>query len=313
MSKLVCVQGLQGSGKTYWAKQYLKESGYNFIRINRDSLRSMLFDGYWCSANEKQVVNSEKQLAWVALRAGKSVIIDDTNLTEKHVNLWKFFVAEYNDFLDQEIIRKELNNESVITVQEYCKFELKSFLDVPLETCILRDSQRLGKEYIGRAVIQKCALKNKLIKWEDKPIVIFDIDGTLADPSHRLDFVKSTKKNWNAFFAGCDLDKPNETVIAWCNELKNSSEYTIVIVSGRPSNKCQEKTLWWLDFEGVKYDYIFMRDGQDYRPDTEIKQEILNWLPKGKIEFVVDDRLQVVEMWRQNGIKCYPVGSGKEF
>lgn len=40
MPKLILCRGIQGSGKTTWAKQYCKEHP-NTIRVNRDDIRQM--------------------------------------------------------------------------------------------------------------------------------------------------------------------------------------------------------------------------------------------------------------------------------
>ena len=56
-----------------------------------------------------------------------------------------------------------------------------------------------------------------------------------------------------------------------------------------------------------------MRAGDDYRPDFEVKKEIYN----GKIailgyniDFALDDRNQIVDMWREMGIKTLQVEPG---
>jgi predicted kinase len=302
MSKLILLRGLPGSGKSYWAKELVEASGYNYVRINRDSLRNLLNNGHWQKRDEDMVVRSEKALAKVALDHGKSVIIDDTNLTDRHVELWRNWTNGYN---------ATRQSVSSVVLTESCQFEIKSFFEIPLVTCVMRDLIREGKERVGKAVIHKMALRNKLIQWQDKKIVIFDVDGTLSDPGHRLHYVNGPKKDWNKFFELCINDDRNLPVIEWCNAL-SLDNYCVVVVSGRPADKCQESTLRWLD-SCIYFDYIFMRDGQDFRKDIEVKQEILDLLPKDKIEFVVDDRPEVIEMWRKNGLKVYPVGSGKEF
>jgi phosphoglycolate phosphatase-like HAD superfamily hydrolase len=38
--------------------------------------------------------------------------------------------------------------------------------------------------------------------------VIFDLDGTLADLTHRLHYVKNGNRNWDKFFEECDKDLP---------------------------------------------------------------------------------------------------------
>lgn len=53
----VC-QGLQGSGKTTWAKQWAEEDSEHRIRINRDDIRNML-GKYWVPQREDFVTNIE--------------------------------------------------------------------------------------------------------------------------------------------------------------------------------------------------------------------------------------------------------------
>ncbi len=44
-------------------------------------------------------------------------------------------------------------------------------------------------------------------------IVIFDIDGTLADNSHRQHFLEGGKKDWKGFFDAMVDDQPNINVL----------------------------------------------------------------------------------------------------
>ena len=44
--------------------------------------------------------------------------------------------------------------------------------------------------------------------------IIVDIDGTLADLSHRRHHVENGKRNWSAFFAELSNDKPVESVVS---------------------------------------------------------------------------------------------------
>ena len=41
-----------------------------------------------------------------------------------------------------------------------------------------------------------------------RPLAVFDIDGVLADVSHRLPFVARRPKDWDAFFAAAVDDPP---------------------------------------------------------------------------------------------------------
>ena len=55
-----------------------------------------------------------------------------------------------------------------------------------------------------------------------------------------------------------------------------------------------------------------MRKEKDYRQDAIIKQEIYENEIEGKynIHFVLDDRDQVVAMWRKKGLTCLQVDYG---
>ena len=56
---------------------------------------------------------------------------------------------------------------------------------------------------------------------------------------------------------------------------------------------------------------MFMRPKDDYRKDSLVKKEIYNnELSKYNVLFVYDDRNQVVDMWRELGVKVFQVEPG---
>jgi hypothetical protein len=55
------------------------------------------------------------------------------------------------------------------------------------------------------------------------------------------------------------------------------------------------------------YRHLFMRRAGDSRPDQVIKREILDLIPKDRVAYVLDDRQQVVDMWRAQGLTCLQV------
>lgn len=134
--------------------------------------------------------------------------------------------------------------------------------------------------------------------------VIIDIDGTLSNCVPRLEFDSSNKLNWEKFFKGMENDLPNE----WCVRLAQiyyKMGFIVYIVTGRPS-EYMDVTKKWLDKWSVPYDFLYMREEGDYRKDDVVKRDILHaLLPKKElIEFVVDDRQVVVDMWRDEGLTC---------
>lgn len=131
--------------------------------------------------------------------------------------------------------------------------------------------------------------------------IICDIDGTLAHMQDRdpYDYDK------------VDTDVVDKTIKEILRTFYSTSEYAILIVSGR-EDTCKQITERWLGKNYVMYDELFMRKHGDYRPDEVIKKEIYDKHIKDKydVEFVLDDRNKVVKMWRDLGLKCLQVAEG---
>ncbi len=133
-------------------------------------------------------------------------------------------------------------------------------------------------------------------------IVIFDIDGTLADISERVHHIKKKPKNWTAFNAGMAKDKSIHSMVRLCNLLYDAGP-RIILCSGR-NEKNRPETIEWLGKHGVNYHELLLRRDEDFRSDAVVKREILRTHDKSNILFVVEDRSRVVEMWRSEGLVC---------
>jgi hypothetical protein len=110
----------------------------------------------------------------------------------------------------------------------------------------------------------------------------------------------------------------NEPVLAILNGLMSDPAYDtrIIFSSGRPE-KCREGTVVWLAGMWPGTYTLLMRKDGDYRQDCIIKQEMLDGpmrdmgATKDTILCAMDDRQQVVDMWRANGVICLQVAEGK--
>jgi len=149
---------------------------------------------------------------------------------------------------------------------------------------------------------------------EDKPkAIICDLDGTLCNIEHRLHYVKKgvegRKPNWPAFFKGVPLDGVNE----WCAEILRqfSGNHEIVFCSGR-GEESREDTETWLKTNNLWFGHLFMRSAGDHRQDCVIKETLLDFdiLTQFVPVFVIDDRKQVVDMWRNRGLICLQCAEG---
>lgn len=147
-------------------------------------------------------------------------------------------------------------------------------------------------------------------------IVIFDIDGTLANIDHRLHHVKDKPKNWPAFDKAIPDDEPVLPVVEVLKSLYRTP-YPIMLCSGR-SEQTRGRTVDWLDKHNI-IDYVFqlrMREDGDYRADDIIKSEMLDGILADGYNpmMVFDDRPRVVNMWRDRGYYVFDCNqSGKDF
>ncbi|WP_165356523.1 AAA family ATPase [Sphingosinicella sp. BN140058] len=146
--------------------------------------------------------------------------------------------------------------------------------------------------------------------------VIFDIDGTLADVAHRLHHLDG-EKDWNAFFRDMADDAPVEPIARLARMLHHNAESgrdidAVLIVTARPDRAdWRRTTLDWLALHKIPYDALYMRAEGDIRADHLVKADMLQRiLDDGYAPvLVIDDRPQVVRMWRDHGIttlQCAP-------
>jgi phosphoglycolate phosphatase-like HAD superfamily hydrolase len=145
---------------------------------------------------------------------------------------------------------------------------------------------------------------------QNRKIVIFDLDGTLAniDARRALCIKPDGKMNFDKFFdpVNISLDLPIPQVIAMFHAMQKAG-HRVLIFSGRGSIT-RNATIGWLEANDIQPDMLFMRPEGDYTPDDELKKM---WLIEkmgvdpADVLCVFDDRDKVVAMWRSLGIQCF--------
>ena len=140
--------------------------------------------------------------------------------------------------------------------------------------------------------------------------IIFDVDGTLMDIEHRRHFVTQRPKDFDAFRAATKDDTPKHEIFSIAKAMK-AAGHRIIISSGR--NKAQmDITVEQISSQGLEFDAIFMRSNSDFRPDFEVKEGMLVKMKDQGFDPIMafDDRQQVVDMWRRQGITVMQVAEG---
>lgn len=148
--KVIILRGLQGSGKSTWAKQWVNEDPEHRVRFNRDDVRNML-GKYWVPSRESLINDLYMMFLDSSLKKGYDIVVDNMNLDEKYIKEVK------------EII--EWNNSGVNPSYIY-EVEEKNFFHIPLQVCIDRDAQR--ENPIGERVIRNTfnKYKDKIVPWK---------------------------------------------------------------------------------------------------------------------------------------------------
>lgn len=149
------------------------------------------------------------------------------------------------------------------------------------------------------------------VKKQSKEIVLFDIDGTLANVEDRVHHLHGERKNWRGFFEAMHGDKPIEPVVSLYHKLWEHTDYEIYLLTGRPE-KYRAMTMEWCKKHKIPVKKLLMRATYDPREDFVIKEEILHQLQDEghTVAFVVEDRNSVVAMWRRNNILCLQCAEG---
>lgn len=140
-----------------------------------------------------------------------------------------------------------------------------------------------------------------------KDLILCDVDGTLADNSHRSPYDES-----------CVIkDAPLPT----CEVIKTlAHRYDIAFLSGR-TLACYESTSDWLK-QHVMHQHddhplaLFMRSIGDNRADEIVKKELFDKHIRdtSRVLGVFDDRLKVCRMWYDMGLFVFNCNQGlKEF
>lgn len=290
MSKIVLTRGLPASGKSTWAKKFVKLYP-NTVRVNRDDIRAQMYPiSDYRDIDEDLITEVETAMVRAALRQDKQVVVDAMHLQQRYINRWQRLgypieIREFRTPLEVLLRRndeREVKVPTSVIIDNYKKYTNK---DGSLRKVSLKP-----EEYV---------IDYKYVPDSTKPTaVIVDIDGTLAHNDGHRSFYDYSKV--------LD-DNPVWPVIDAANGL-NTIHHTVV-VSGRKA-ECREDTEAWLNMHGVQYDEIYMRADEDDRADTIVKMEILRdkIAPEFEVIAAIDDRPSVCEMWRKVGIPTFQVG-----
>lgn len=144
--ELIVLQGIQGSGKTTWAKNWINEDSEHRVRFNRDDIRNML-GKYWVPNRESLINAIYEAFLNQAMLEGYDIVLDNMNLNQKTLAEIKETVEEFNKWI------------SLSPVDLHYDIKYQTFFDTSLEECIARDAKR--ENSIGEKTIRNTYNKYK--------------------------------------------------------------------------------------------------------------------------------------------------------
>jgi len=306
MSKIIILIGVAGSGKSTWAFEYVNNNPDTVI-VSRDSMRKTLFgyddknlkDYYLTEITQTENVISEfiDLMVRKAIKLGKDVIVDNTNLQMSYISHYKnfgvplqlrFFDVDINDCLERDKNRIKSVGEDIVRKQYRHFSQLK-------KSHIVNDIEEYNNKLKELAI---CSVKEEYDATK-KDCVVVDIDGTVANGNGRNPF---DYKN-----------VMNDLVVTEVRSIVNSiyeNYINIIFCSGR-ENVCAPQTEEWLIKNGFNWDNLYMREKGDHRKDLIVKAEMWEKIQKDyNIIGMIDDRTQVVEFARRLGFKVYQCNEG---
>ena len=295
--KLILTRGIQGSGKSTWARAWVTEDPEHRVRINNDDIRNML-GVYWVTSRENLVSSIKKNMAEEAINRGYDIVVDNMNLNAKEILFWKDMVKTAN--MDPDGYQYEI--------------EFKDFF-IPLEECIRRDAMRPNP--IGEKVIRETWKRYKhfiqtteveryvdnLRKYTGKPkCIVIDMDSTMC--------FNTTKRPWfgDGAAEGMINDVPNTGMCDMIRKLQE--DFVIVVATGRDTTQ-EAVTKEWLAKQGINADEFYFRTNKDYRKGVVVKKEQIEAiLEKYDIVAIFDDCEPIVDMYREMGLTVLQPNKG---
>ena len=142
------------------------------------------------------------------------------------------------------------------------------------------------------------------------PAAIVDIDGVLADASHRQWHLDGAVRDWDGFFAAAVDDALLADHADMVRRL--DGDLQVVLLTARPF-RLRRLTLEWLAHHGVRWDLLALRGpAQDMTHSVRFKRGALALLRSWGFApaFALEDDPRIVEMYASEALPCVYIHSG---
>lgn len=144
-----------------------------------------------------------------------------------------------------------------------------------------------------------------------KNVVVFDIDGTIAEMGERKKLLLENPIDWEKFYEDAFDDNPIVEILELISGMYTIG-YNIVFCTSRKEKSRKKTEEWLIKFAPCFYYDLLMRADDDNRPDDITKPEMLEkaGYTTENVLFIVEDRARVVKKWRELGFTCLQCAEG---
>jgi hypothetical protein len=139
--------------------------------------------------------------------------------------------------------------------------------------------------------------------------VLVDVDGVLADGSHRQHLLNGEKKRWQDFFRAISDDQPLLATVTLVDLI--SDDTLITLLTARPESIHDDTVAWLREYE-IRWDLLIMRGHRDHGPSTEMKRLAVEELRYAGFDPVlaIDDDQRNITMYEEENIPALYLHSG---
>lgn len=304
--KIIVTRGIPASGKSTWAKQFVKDNE-GWVRVSRDDIRIML-DNYKSVGDyeyEKTVDRIEKDTIKTLIHQGKNVIVDVTCTRVK-------YLREYITLANE--VGAKLNVQQFnIDYEEAVKRNASREMIVPEDVMVRMYNTINSNQAAFETELSKMESPKPLeeVKYDDNLLdcIIVDFDRTLSKLKDRTQYEwekvhQDIPKNTIDLFSNLSFFKEQYDDIAGETDIN----YKVFIVTGRDAC-CYEQSEHWLFENSINFDQLYMRPRNDTRRTTMVKKEIYMNEIRGKYNVigVFDDDEACCQMYKNLGLPVFKV------
>jgi predicted kinase len=285
--------GVSGSGKSTYAQKL-----QDCIIIERDEIRQELIQDpgfvpgvsnmwrFWRfnKKNESKVTELFEKRIELAVSEKQNIVFSSTNLNyqklQSDIQKMKNFGYEVEvipfhcDFDD--VVKRDKKRANSVGYQVICKQWLQ-WINLPFEINGIKKYQKdLSKP--------KC--------------ILVDIDGTVAKMADRSPY------DWDQV----DQDEYIMEIVDLV--LRYWRSHKVIFLSGRDSISREKTKNWLLKYFPIEDDQLLMRQEGNIIKDCIIKSDLFfaQVADNYCVDFVIDDRKQIVRKWNDIGLKVIDVG-----